>query len=517
MNLLALVCVINSFVFIVLGIFIYRLDSRELVNKISMLIEFSFAIWALSYAFLFASPTAAEAMLWHKIGSIGWIMISALTFHFFLAFTGRLKHPSAWLLQALLYGVPFLLLAVNIAFPQSILAQRFIESTAGWGWTYIINTGSLWFWVYIVYMVVFFGYSFISFIQWVRKNRQRYFIRNARIPIIISGVMVVAGCFSDIILPIITPAFPPMAIIFIVLWGLLISRITEGYRFLGIEKTATSEMILQTVMSPILLLDDNQRIVLCNQALLDLLKLNREQMINKPVKDFIQHRNGIEIQLIDAQGKTIEVLATFSRIDTGRVGGRGTVVSLQDITQFKKIEQDLSWRNEKYRELSDYLDHMANYDDLTSLPNRWLFFKRLDEAIEEYEKTGFGFTLIFIDLDGFKAVNDCFGHQAGDQLLVEVANRFNAIVRQDDLIARIGGDEFVLLFADSPEGAELDTYNARVEAAFAEPIVINNESCPIGLSIGMSRCPDDGISVDGLVRAADQRMYQNKMAKKHVG
>lgn len=227
--------------------------------------------------------------------------------------------------------------------------------------------------------------------------------------------------------------------------------------------------------------------------------------------------NGSDIQLIDSLGDTIDVQASFSPIEVDQEDCRGTVLCLQDITQLKKVEQELSWRNDKYRELSEYLERVANYDDLTDMPNRWLFFKKLDQAIAEYKKTGVAFALVFIDLDGFKSVNDQFGHYTGDQLLVAASKIFLSSVRKDDLIARIGGDEFVLFFSNYSQPEELDRFVGRLTQKFEQPISIGEHLCRIRLSTGIGCYPEDAETPDELVRIADKRMYQNKDEKQYAG
>lgn len=516
MNLLSLLAAANAFGFVVLGVKVYRLNPRERLNKLTLLLYCSIALWATTYSQLYGAPTADLAMLWHKIGSIGGILFCAMTTHFFLLLSGKADKLSRPLFWFLLYTLPLIMIVRSFAAPGTVLASGMLQSTIGWGWTYKSNIDSPWFWLYFVFQLICFSLAAFSFVNWVKKRRQNVFIKGARNGLLLCAVMLLIGTMTDLVLPAVAPLIPPICVVMLFAWSYWLLKIVRRTGMFGIMNSATPELILQTVMSPILLLDENETIILCNQATLDLLKCERQQVIGHLFEEFIKTRQNNEIQLVDSLGDIIDVQASFSPIEDNQEDCRGTVICLQDITHLKKVEQELFWRNDKYRELSEYLERVANYDDLTDMPNRWLFFKKLEQAIAEYHQTGVGFALVFIDLDGFKLVNDQFGHHIGDQLLMAASKLFLSSVRKDDLIARIGGDEFVLLFSHYSQPEELDRFVERLTQKFDEPIEIGEHYCRIRLSTGVGRCPEDAETTDELVRIADKRMYQNKDKKQSV-
>jgi diguanylate cyclase (GGDEF)-like protein len=156
------------------------------------------------------------------------------------------------------------------------------------------------------------------------------------------------------------------------------------------------------------------------------------------------------------------------------------------------------------------LSHLALHDALTHLPNRILLKDRLEQAIEQ----GAGFALIFMDLDGFKAVNDVFGHSTGDLLLMEVARRLDSVRRHADTASRRGGDEFVLLaHAGSREDAE--AVANRLIGLFADPIVVNGQSLRVSVSLGIALYPQNGGDADTLLANADAAMYVAKSNGQH--
>lgn len=160
------------------------------------------------------------------------------------------------------------------------------------------------------------------------------------------------------------------------------------------------------------------------------------------------------------------------------------------------------------------LRHMAHHDPLTGLPNRAMFEDRLDQALLRGERQGEGFAVLYIDLDGFKPVNDSAGHAAGDAMLRHVARRLEACLRKSDTVARIGGDEFAILLGDV---ADLDAallVAAQCRATASQPMEFGDRQLAVGLSIGCACYPRDGKSAGELLRHADHAMYQAKQAGK---
>ncbi len=157
------------------------------------------------------------------------------------------------------------------------------------------------------------------------------------------------------------------------------------------------------------------------------------------------------------------------------------------------------------------LQHIAHHDTLTGLPNRQLLADRMQQALARAQRNEGLVALLFLDLDGFKPINDQLGHEAGDVALREVASRLRAIVRSEDTLARVGGDEFVILLADLGGNA---TATAELVAdkcleIFQQPFVVRDQSCKLGTSIGIA-IGEGGCLPDKLLIAADRAMYQAK-------
>ena len=160
------------------------------------------------------------------------------------------------------------------------------------------------------------------------------------------------------------------------------------------------------------------------------------------------------------------------------------------------------------------LQHSATHDALTGLANRQLLLATLPSALAAAKRSGKGLAVMFIDLDGFKAVNDTHGHDAGDWVLREVAKRLSGLVRESDLVVRMGGDEFVLLLPEAGDAAAVSAVATKVLATIDRPMVYEGHTLDISASIGLAIAPQDGRDADALLQVADQAMYRAKRAGK---
>ena len=173
------------------------------------------------------------------------------------------------------------------------------------------------------------------------------------------------------------------------------------------------------------------------------------------------------------------------------------------------------WDLRERRQLAARVQEQANHDQLTQLPNRRFFEQWLGYSLAQARRDGAPLALLFLDLDGFKAVNDRHGHKAGDELLVEIARRLRQTVRESDMLARLGGDEFALLAPNAKDGRELAHVAQRLLQVLDDPRQPALSDQPIGASIGVALFPEDASDVQGLFAAADAAMYAAKRAGKN--
>lgn len=183
-----------------------------------------------------------------------------------------------------------------------------------------------------------------------------------------------------------------------------------------------------------------------------------------------------------------------------------------EITHFISIHEDITAQ----KKTQERIQYMAHYDALTGLPNRALFYDRLKQALAMAKRNQGGLALLFLDLDGFKAVNDTLGHHAGDLLLTEVARRLQQCVRESDTVARLGGDEFTIILNEAHEHHSVAMIAEKIIEVIAQPFDLMGSEARIGVSIGIARYSEEASDEDELVKDADQAMYEAKSAGKNT-
>jgi diguanylate cyclase (GGDEF)-like protein len=167
------------------------------------------------------------------------------------------------------------------------------------------------------------------------------------------------------------------------------------------------------------------------------------------------------------------------------------------------------------KEHQQQLEHIAHFDALTHLPNRVLLADRLQQAIHHCQRRKHSLAVVFLDLDGFKAVNDHHGHAVGDTLLIALAQRMKAALREGDTLARMGGDEFVAILVDLEHAQDCDPVLNRLLQAASEPFEADTAVLQVSASMGVTIYPQDGSDADLLMRHADQAMYAAKQSGKN--
>jgi diguanylate cyclase (GGDEF)-like protein/PAS domain S-box-containing protein len=200
-------------------------------------------------------------------------------------------------------------------------------------------------------------------------------------------------------------------------------------------------------------------------------------------------------------GAVYAEMITISAVCDAAGAVQNYVALFTDITPIKDHQQQL--------------ERIAHYDALTGLPNRVLLADRLRQAIVQSQRRRQSLAVVYLDLDGFKAINDGYGHEAGDELLVVAARRMQDALREGDTIARIGGDEFVAVLVDLQRPRDCEPVLARLLTAAAEPVMVGPHRLQVSASIGVTLYPQDGADADLLMRHADQAMYLAKQSGKN--
>ena len=211
---------------------------------------------------------------------------------------------------------------------------------------------------------------------------------------------------------------------------------------------------------------------------------------------------------------TVFVVVRFSmfQVETLR-SVRRVSQALKDAN--RQLEQKVQERTKELSHANQNLQFLATHDTLTALPNRVLFFDRLEQTLKKSRRQKQHFALFFIDLDDFKRINDSFGHPVGDEVLKTVATFLSETIRDSDTVARLSGDEFVVILDNVRSHSDVESIAQKTLQAVAQPIELPEETVTITICMGISIFPDDGEDIETLIRKADQAMYQAKQGNKN--
>ena len=270
------------------------------------------------------------------------------------------------------------------------------------------------------------------------------------------------------------------------------------------------------------LLDRDLRHVHVNVALAAVMELEPHEIVGRTLPEVAPvHGKALEdlarqvletgepvlgVEVANANGRQHHIVSYYPLPGPDGTIGVGTAVT--DVTHLKDVEQRIEETNRKHAIL-------ATTDELTQLPNRRLFVEQLDLALARARRGGLAVGVLCIDLDNFKEVNDSLGHGYGDQLLFEIGGRLRAGARETDVVARIGGDEFVILLADLDvqiAGVEVEAVVERIRRLLGEVFAIGPVELKVEASIGTAVFPLDSRDAKGLLARADAAMYAGKTA-----
>jgi diguanylate cyclase (GGDEF)-like protein/PAS domain S-box-containing protein len=293
----------------------------------------------------------------------------------------------------------------------------------------------------------------------------------------------------------------------------LVLELAEG-KLAALERSEERfRRIVHTAEEGIWEIDANARTSFVNPKMAQMLGYSIEQMLDQPLVAFMddegrailerniaRRQHGVaerhEFKFLRSDGSELWATLATNPIFDNEGGYLGALALVSDITAGKQ-SSELIW-------------HQANFDTLTALPNRHMFHDRLRQEIKKAKRESLFLALLYIDLDGFKRVNDTLGHAQGDALLVEAAVRMAACVRASDTLARLGGDEFSIILSGLDHVSSIERIAHNIIAALNKPFVLGSDNAFVSGSIGIALYPSDGADPEELLRHADQAMYAAK-------
>lgn len=278
-------------------------------------------------------------------------------------------------------------------------------------------------------------------------------------------------------------------------------------------KSRLIDVILVASPEPICVVDIEGRFIYANQATVNLFVLDHTAIIGKSpfelgfsfASDFQRNLEKVMADQSTYRGKFVHTFASgqgerfeylLAPVPDEHMHTEATVCIFRDVTEWALAEERMR--------------HNAHHDHLTGLPNRRLFLDRLKQEVKHAKRNNLPLALLYMDLDGFKEVNDSLGHEAGDRLLIDASERLTACVREEDTVARLGGDEFTVILTGAKQRMDVEIVAQGIIDAISKPFQIENRFVQISISIGGTLYPHDASAPDALLKAADQAMYEAK-------
>lgn len=321
------------------------------------------------------------------------------------------------------------------------------------------------------------------------------------------------------------------------------ATLTKTYQLQQAEKLKKSKeflsSVINTIPDPIFVADRQQRWIVLNQAYCNFVGYPLDRLIEKTPFDIFPTAEALVFQqqheqvfatgeaqeseesFTDANGHTY-LTATKRSLHRDSAGNLFLVGVIRDITDRKRLEHELRRTasellrsNSELRKAEGRLRRLAYHDALTGLPNREFFYERFKESVVWATERDRMIGLLFIDLDGFKLINDNHGHDVGDQLLQAVAGRLTGCLRGSDIVSRLGGDEFTVLLPGIPDLDAAKRVAEKILAKLSQPFGLEGYRVSVTASIGISLYPLHGTDIESLMRTADSKMYQAKRIGKN--
>jgi diguanylate cyclase (GGDEF)-like protein/PAS domain S-box-containing protein len=458
------------------------------------------AIWGLAYAVELGAATRSGQELWGALKYLGILLLPPAWLIFSLAYTGRERSVTQRVLAALSVEPAVMLIILAVPSTRHLIRSYPAESTSA---LTQIQLGPA-FYVLLAYSALLAalgtGLLTLTLMRISAAYRTQSLLLLSAVALVwITNILATVGVGPFRVLD---PTPPALAVA-----GLMLILGVFRFGLLDLVPVARTTLI-ETMPDPVLVLDAHGRVIDHNPAAESLLRVSKPALLGGRFEQLlgaelpVQGRENAtrhELTLAAVGGEKIFEVAV-SVLGDGRHDGPGHLVVFRDITGRKQAEARLAW--------------LAHFDVVTGLPNRALFYDRLEQALAQARRRRGSFAVLFLDLDRFKLVNDSLGHDVGDKVLALVARRLASVLRSEDTIARFGGDEFGVLLPDIEHPRGPIAVAQKMQMALAEPLPVNGHVLVVNASIGIAVFPGDGTDRRSLINQSDAAMYK---AKAHGG
>lgn len=547
-EILSLVIHIFSIFYAILAVVVLHKDRNSWINRTFFILCLFSSTWALGYGLMITAPNIYWANLGRIVASLGWCFYYSTCLLFALAVKRANKLPIRASEIALIY-VPSILFYINTlrCSPHKVMIRL------PYGWTDIYPT-PIFEHLFIVYYLTFSFTGIFMIYKWGKDSTKKREKKQSNTILLTSACGLIIGTILDTILQKMGIIFFPLAIVVTLISMLGLLYAITKYKMMYITPQNILDYIFKVVNYPIFFIGEDFKIKDVNKIASTITGYSFEELIEKDFKTLIIDYDFCfsdltkekfikkEMGLTDKNGNTTNCMLYAEVIYDDFDDILGIVVILNDISEQKRNEEILKNYNleleKKIKErtmklemanqslMKEILDrktaeerirYLGYYDELTDLPNRRYLNEYINNLINSFKNTEKKFAVMYLDLDNFKLVNDEFGHQNGDFLLKHFSSSISKSIKEKYILARIGGDEFLILVTDLSEKDYEDTINmlsSEIIDTLKEPFLIENKENFITVSMGAACYPEDGLDGQTLINNADTAMYEAKRSGK---
>lgn len=544
MSPMVFVYLMAGLIYTYIGAFSFIYNPKNKLNRVFLILCFDLAIWAILFSISNAVSGLETVIVFRHTSSVFRSMVPCLFLHFILILTekdGFLKKT----LHYVIFYIPAVFSICLYLFTSPYTQGSFIKTQAGWLFS-LDWSGNKLFNLYLVFY--FFAYAFTGIFLlhiWGKKSAMKRIKHQSQIIISTIAAVIILCSTTEIVLPSLgVGKIPSLAVLYNIIPIYAIWYSNKRFRLMNLEPRNVFLDVIENMSEGMIITNHENIIRDINRGALDMLGYSLDELSEKHISALAE--NGCdttemapggkkELNLVKKCGDLMPVLLTsLSLLDEwGEV--YGNVFVFQDLTEIKKIQlelkqshdelerkvyertKELNIANEELRneiksriEMEQEIRKLAYYDQLTGLPNKRLFMNYLEKKIHENLRNELTLAVMYLDLDSFKMINDTMGYAKGEELLKQVSERLLKTLRISDTVARVAGDEFLILIQNNPDEKTVDIVASKLNKAFHQPFNVSDNEVHVTASIGVAIYPIDGEDADTLVENADIAMYRAK-------
>ncbi len=523
------VCIVS----LVSGIFVLQNNHKTLTNRCYFALTVTISIWSAGFALATSAVDMATCEAWRRFSALGWGTAYSIVLHFILIITGRKALLKKWWSYLFLY-LPAVITVLTFAIPSGINPVPYQLQPTEFGWVNVAEH-NVWDLFFYAYYLSFMTTTLILVWRWGKDSSDLKVKSQARIIFLSFMSAVVLATITDVLLSSTHAKLPQMAPIVTLIPIMALYYTIKKYGFIISEgtdnRTSYTNIVVCVILYSILIFSLRNVSIATNMTTFLSLEvssfrgiLTQLQMLISLYLVLKENKPGlitaVLLNTISIFGSTVFMINNKTTASLpGIISYLGVLMIMALITNYKRkvannIEEIYNQRRilEKSKE---NLYHMAYYDSLTGLPNKDLFVERLEQAIHLAKGNDSFIGVALIDLDSFKSVNDTLGHTIGDMVLRQMANRLSSCLREEDTIARFGGDEFLIMIDSIHKTKDINEISNKIMGVFKTPIIIQDVEFFISASAGVAVFPVDGENSETLIKNADIAMYSAKSKGKN--